>query len=219
MAGASRTDAGVHARGQVASFRTERAIPLHGIRRGLNSLLPPSDRDRRRERGRRGLPSAVLGDRQALPLPILDPRRPLAALARSRVAPPRAARSRRDARGRGGADRRARLRGVPRGRLHGEDAPCAGSIEIAIGDRPAASRRSSRSTSAATRSCATWCGSSSGPWSRSAQGRRPREPSGRDPCVEGPDPGRHRPPRRTASSWSRSATTGVRCRPRPLGVE
>jgi tRNA pseudouridine38-40 synthase len=42
VTGASRTDAGVHARGQVASFRTERAIPLHGIRRGLNSILPPS---------------------------------------------------------------------------------------------------------------------------------------------------------------------------------
>ena len=41
IVGASRTDAGVHARGQVASFRTERAIPLHGIRRGLNSMLPP----------------------------------------------------------------------------------------------------------------------------------------------------------------------------------
>lgn len=40
VVGASRTDAGVHARGQVASFRTTRAIPLHGIRRGLNSLLP-----------------------------------------------------------------------------------------------------------------------------------------------------------------------------------
>jgi tRNA pseudouridine38-40 synthase len=40
VTGASRTDAGVHARGQVASFRTERAIPLHGIRRALNSLLP-----------------------------------------------------------------------------------------------------------------------------------------------------------------------------------
>lgn len=40
VTGASRTDAGVHARGQVASFRTARAIPLHGIRRGLNSLLP-----------------------------------------------------------------------------------------------------------------------------------------------------------------------------------
>lgn len=40
VAGASRTDAGVHARGQVASFRTDRAIALHGIRRGLNSMLP-----------------------------------------------------------------------------------------------------------------------------------------------------------------------------------
>jgi tRNA pseudouridine38-40 synthase len=42
VVGASRTDAGVHARGQVASFRTEREIALHGIRRGLNSLLPDS---------------------------------------------------------------------------------------------------------------------------------------------------------------------------------
>ncbi|MEO6771694.1 MAG: tRNA pseudouridine(38-40) synthase TruA [Kofleriaceae bacterium] len=38
--GASRTDAGVHARGQVCAFATERTIPLHGIRRGLNSMLP-----------------------------------------------------------------------------------------------------------------------------------------------------------------------------------
>ncbi len=42
LTGASRTDAGVHARGQVASFYTDRAIPLHGIRRGLNSMLPDS---------------------------------------------------------------------------------------------------------------------------------------------------------------------------------
>ncbi len=40
VTGASRTDAGVHARGQVASFRTEREIAVHGVRRGLNSLLP-----------------------------------------------------------------------------------------------------------------------------------------------------------------------------------
>jgi tRNA pseudouridine38-40 synthase len=40
VAGASRTDAGVHARGQVASFHTDRTIPVYGIRRGLNSLLP-----------------------------------------------------------------------------------------------------------------------------------------------------------------------------------
>jgi tRNA pseudouridine38-40 synthase len=42
VGGASRTDAGVHARGQVASFRTDRPIPVHGVRRGLNSLLPSS---------------------------------------------------------------------------------------------------------------------------------------------------------------------------------
>ncbi len=42
VTGASRTDAGVHARGQVACFHTARPIALHGIRRGLNSLLPRS---------------------------------------------------------------------------------------------------------------------------------------------------------------------------------
>jgi len=40
VVGASRTDAGVHARAQVAAFRTERAVPLHGVRRGLNAMLP-----------------------------------------------------------------------------------------------------------------------------------------------------------------------------------
>lgn len=38
--GAGRTDAGVHARGQVASFRAATTIPILGIQRGLNSLLP-----------------------------------------------------------------------------------------------------------------------------------------------------------------------------------
>jgi tRNA pseudouridine38-40 synthase len=42
VTGASRTDAGVHARGQVAAFSTERDIPPVGIRRGLNTLLPPA---------------------------------------------------------------------------------------------------------------------------------------------------------------------------------
>ena len=36
-----RTDAGVHALGQVANFRTSAAIPVEGFWRGLNSLLPP----------------------------------------------------------------------------------------------------------------------------------------------------------------------------------
>lgn len=40
--GASRTDAGVHARAQVAHFTTDSAIPTYGFRRGLNSYLPES---------------------------------------------------------------------------------------------------------------------------------------------------------------------------------
>ncbi len=42
LKGAGRTDAGVHARGQVAHFETAASIPLHGFRRGLNSTLPSS---------------------------------------------------------------------------------------------------------------------------------------------------------------------------------
>jgi tRNA pseudouridine38-40 synthase len=41
LAGAGRTDAGVHARGQVANFATACAIPPAGLRRGLNAILPP----------------------------------------------------------------------------------------------------------------------------------------------------------------------------------
>lgn len=42
ISGASRTDAGVHARGQVAAFSTERTIPADGLRRALNGALPPA---------------------------------------------------------------------------------------------------------------------------------------------------------------------------------
>jgi tRNA pseudouridine38-40 synthase len=40
VTGASRTDAGVHAVGQVAAVTTTRAIKTHGLRRALNSRLP-----------------------------------------------------------------------------------------------------------------------------------------------------------------------------------
>ena len=40
IAGAGRTDRGVHALHQVASFTTDHTIPVEGLRRGLNSLLP-----------------------------------------------------------------------------------------------------------------------------------------------------------------------------------
>lgn len=38
--GAGRTDAGVHARGQVANFRTNSTMGTHELQRGVNALLP-----------------------------------------------------------------------------------------------------------------------------------------------------------------------------------
>lgn len=40
LIGSGRTDAGVHARGQVANFATTSALPLKAFLHGLNSLLP-----------------------------------------------------------------------------------------------------------------------------------------------------------------------------------
>jgi len=42
--GSGRTDAGVHALGQVASFSLKNAIPLENLRRALNHRLPPAVR-------------------------------------------------------------------------------------------------------------------------------------------------------------------------------
>lgn len=42
--GAGRTDAGVHAEGMTANFQTEAAIPLSGMVKGLNSMLPEAIR-------------------------------------------------------------------------------------------------------------------------------------------------------------------------------
>ena len=42
VTGASRTDSGVHAEGQVACIRTEHIIPCEGLRRALNAELPDS---------------------------------------------------------------------------------------------------------------------------------------------------------------------------------
>ncbi len=40
LIGAARTDAGVHARGQVANFKTEKKMKLQDLQKALNSLLP-----------------------------------------------------------------------------------------------------------------------------------------------------------------------------------
>jgi tRNA pseudouridine38-40 synthase len=46
VVGAGRTDAGVHAHGQVAHFQLDNPIPPDGLLRGLNSLLPEDIRIR-----------------------------------------------------------------------------------------------------------------------------------------------------------------------------
>lgn len=44
VTGAGRTDAGVHAEGMNANFHTSSSIPLPGLLKGLNSMLPPDIR-------------------------------------------------------------------------------------------------------------------------------------------------------------------------------
>ena len=41
LTGASRTDAGVHALGQVANFKTSKEIPVEKLKTAINGLLPP----------------------------------------------------------------------------------------------------------------------------------------------------------------------------------
>ena len=44
VAGSGRTDAGVHALAQVATFNLRNPIPLYNLRKAINRLLPPSVR-------------------------------------------------------------------------------------------------------------------------------------------------------------------------------
>jgi tRNA pseudouridine38-40 synthase len=44
VAGSGRTDAGVHARAQVAAFTIDNPIPVDNLRRAVNRLLPPAIR-------------------------------------------------------------------------------------------------------------------------------------------------------------------------------
>ena len=80
VVGASRTDAGVHALGQVASLRTTSTISPGGLARALNALLPPAIRVRDAvevapgfdaRRSALGKRYAYLIDRSATPDPFL----------------------------------------------------------------------------------------------------------------------------------------------------
>ena len=71
LAVAGRTDAGVHALGQVASFVAEGGPPAERSPQALNGVLPDDIAAVGERGGARGLQRALLGDRPLVPLPRL----------------------------------------------------------------------------------------------------------------------------------------------------
>ena len=85
LAVAGRTDAGVHALGQVASFEADGGPPPERADAGAQRRSPRRRRRARERSGARGIQRALLGDGALLPLPRLAPSRPLAARAAALV--------------------------------------------------------------------------------------------------------------------------------------
>src|SRR5271154_6263223 len=76
--GASRTDAGVHALGQVAHFKTHSTLDAQEIQRGLNALLPPTVRVVKAQEVGQDFHARWLAQGKTLPLPHLWGRSPAA---------------------------------------------------------------------------------------------------------------------------------------------
>ena len=206
--GAGRTDAGVHALGQVAHLDLARDWPADTVRDAVNAHLRPAPiailaAEAVAERFRR----TFLGDEAPLPLP--HPRPPAAAGARRGpgLARPLAARRGGDARGGAGAGRPARLHHLPRrrvpGELAGEDARPARRVARGRRDRRSRQRPLLPAQPGAL------------------DGRRPEEGRRgaladrrcrRGACRPRPQPAPGRSRRRTGSTWSPSTTE--RRRPR-----
>ena len=70
--GAGRTDAGVHALGQVASFKTLSPLSASEFQRALNALLPPTIRIVAADEVGPHVSRALVCSRQNLPLPDLS---------------------------------------------------------------------------------------------------------------------------------------------------
>jgi tRNA pseudouridine38-40 synthase len=66
VTGSGRTDAGVHAQGQVANVETIRSIDTDSVLRGVNALLPASIRVWQVEEVATGIPCSAIGAIQDL---------------------------------------------------------------------------------------------------------------------------------------------------------
>ena len=168
--GAGRTDAGVHALGQVAHVDLEREWEPFRLGEGLNAMLHPhpiavlkSERVsfRFRRQAQRPRPPLSLSHRQ--------PPGAAGARARPRLAGEASPRRSRDARRRPGLGRPARFLHLSRRPMPGEIAdphPRAGSPSRATATR-------FKSKRARCRSCTARCARWSARWSRSASAGRP----------------------------------------------
>ena len=109
IVGASRTDAGVHARGQAAHLELAEPFPERGLVHGTNRHLPGGRAGARRRRHAAGVPRPQARRGQGVPLPAGPRRRPLAARLPLRGAGAGRDRPRTDGQSGGPAARTARL--------------------------------------------------------------------------------------------------------------
>ena len=199
VTGAGRTDAGVHARGQVASTTLATRLAPADLQRGANAMLPPAVRvvaveavdatfHARSAREKRYAYHAILG-------PVISPFD-----ARYAWHIPFPLGRRGDAGGAAGAARPPRFRRISVNRVRIYKTPCGRSARRgSTRNRRTAAPPGWSSRWPATASSATWSGPSPAAWSRSAAGAGRRTRMGGDPGrrrTRSQAPGRRR--RRTA---------------------
>ena len=201
LAVAGRTDAGVHALGQVASFEAEGGPPPERAAQALNGVLPDDVAALRSEAVPEGFSARFSATARYLPLPHLAPPRPLAARAVAFVLA--AAPAGRGRTGRVGCApaRRARFPGVHADR----DANTSRSSASSARRPGSATAISSALRSRRTAFCATWCALSSGRCSS----RPPARSSGSSRAARAPRRARRR--RRGGSTSIGSSTSRPAC--------
>ena len=169
--GAGRTDAGVHALGQVASVQVTASHAVDVVARALNACLPPEIRVTTSRGGRR---LSRRFSARSKTYRYVDPQR---ADCRARSSAPTSGTSRtrsiaaRCSEAAAAAGRDARLRGVPeRGQRRDDNDADDDGIRVR---RDRTTRRGSSTKSPATAFCVTWCGRSSGTLVEIGRGQRP----------------------------------------------
>ena len=205
VAGAGRTDAGVHALGQVASFDLPRAMPPADLLRALNALLPDDVRVLRRAR-RRPTGSTRGGAPRSQALPLRARHRTGAAARRAGAWPATCP---------GRSTRSACPRPPPLfvGRHDFASlASSGGSVthhrahRDALGGLASEEARRSSTRSRPTASCARWCAAWWAGWWRRAGARAPVEDLRRRAARPRPPRLAARRPTPAGSRWCASTT-------------